>query len=208
MRYTEKRLNELREAVRSRISEKRYSHTLSVERTALEIGSLIGYAEPDMLSAAAILHDIAKEIPVDDQISMLRCKGFDLTEEDIESPEILHSFVGAFVFSELGEEYYDPSVANAISEHTVGSEDMSLISMIIFISDYIEETRQYPICREMRKKTFDMLSAQTEDAERALAKICIQIIENTVCNLRSGGKSVNSRMLNTEKSLLGKYFQK
>ncbi|MBE6636088.1 MAG: HD domain-containing protein [Ruminococcaceae bacterium] len=207
MRYGDRKADRLRAEVASRISAKRYSHTLEVEKTALLIGEMIGYPEPDKLSAAAILHDIAKEIPVEEQISMLLRGGFALTEEDISSPEILHSFAGALVFFELGEEYYDDEIADAISAHTVGSPDMSVLSMIIFISDYIEETRSYPACIEMRRRALDMLSSRNGNAESVLARICTEIIENTRENLVSRGKNVNSRMTDTEKSLKKKYLQ-
>ena len=81
MIITEEMLSELRRSIANDMSEKRYSHTLGVERMARY---LAGFLLPDRIneiSAAALLHDISKEIPIELQIIMLKDDGFDLSDE-------------------------------------------------------------------------------------------------------------------------------
>ena len=61
MKYTDIQIDLLRREVCQRLSEKRYNHTLGVEKMAVLIG---GYCMPesiDRLRVAALLHDISKE---------------------------------------------------------------------------------------------------------------------------------------------------
>ena len=77
----------LREKLRSVLSEHRYEHTLGVERAAVRIGER---CLPEMiceLRAAALLHDVAKEMKMEKQQEILgQISG--VTESDILSPPV------------------------------------------------------------------------------------------------------------------------
>ena len=68
-------LNVLRKSVKSRISERRYLHTLGVEDMATKLGE---HFIPEMISelrAAALLHDVAKELDYQEQIKIISDQG-------------------------------------------------------------------------------------------------------------------------------------
>ena len=67
---TEEKLALLRAEVELRLSTRRFSHTLGVERAAREIGA---HCLPDKiaaLSAAALLHDVTKTYDVEKQLKI------------------------------------------------------------------------------------------------------------------------------------------
>jgi HD superfamily phosphohydrolase YqeK len=57
----EEMLDALREQLRPTMSEKRYRHTVEVERMAARLGALYAPAQIMILRAAALLHDVAED---------------------------------------------------------------------------------------------------------------------------------------------------
>ena len=82
MLFTDDALEKLRKKIKERMSEKRFSHTLGVERCAKKLGELILPDRISELCAAALLHDISKEIPIEKQFEILENNKFPLTDED------------------------------------------------------------------------------------------------------------------------------
>ena len=74
------------------MSEKRFSHTLGVERCAERLGRLVLSERINELRAAALLHDISKEIPIDIQFEILEKNKFPLTDEDRTTVGVIRSF--------------------------------------------------------------------------------------------------------------------
>ena len=60
-----------RELVRSRLSDKRYEHTLNVKKMAVRLAKRYGVDE-DKAALAALLHDSAKEISKDEMRELMR----------------------------------------------------------------------------------------------------------------------------------------
>ena len=206
---TEKSLAELRSGVEGRLSASRFLHTLGVERAAELIGQYCLPTEIFPLRAAALLHDIAKEFSLDELILLLRKNGFPLTDEDLLSPQILHSFAAPFVICSDFPEFSESNILTATQNHTVGHEDMSLFDEIIFISDFIEDTRRYDACKKMREQLLSKLKPG-DFLENALLvhKACISTIEFTEKYLRERGKPINERMLKAKNALKTKILQR
>ena len=147
-------LENLRKEVEKRVTKKRYIHILGVEEKAVELGKKYNLPQKDIekLRVAAILHDVAKSMNVDELEEYCR-KYFadELTEEDIKITEILHGFVGSYIAKkEFGIE--DKSILDAIKYHTIGKKNLDLIGRIIYISDAIEKNRDYPNVDILREK--------------------------------------------------------
>lgn len=173
---------EIAALVKSRLPEKRFLHTLSVEKTALDIASRICPHKADSVSAAALLHDVTKPYTTKEHISAAAEAGLALTEDDINSPETLHALTGALTAASLGE---SPEVADMIASHTTGRVGMSEEQMIIFLADYIEETRTHTACIEERErfyKSFDQASTYSERL-RALKDSVCRVLGSTVSYL-------------------------
>lgn len=145
-------LDRLRELVKSRVTQKRYIHTLGVEEKAVELANKYGVDE-EKARVAAILHDIAKSVDVDSLEEVCR-KYFsdELSEEDIKITEILHGFVGYMIAKdELKIE--DDEILEAIKYHTIGKKGLSKLGRVIYIADGIEKNRDYPNVDKIREIT-------------------------------------------------------
>lgn len=148
--------NELKEIVKSKMSLKRFTHTLGVVEMSEKLAKIYN-ANIEKCKVAALLHDICKEMNME-YIKNICKNNFinELSEEDLENNEILHGFAGAYyVKNELG--INDKEILNAIKYHTVGEKDMTLLEKIVYIADAIEYGRNYPSVVEIREETFKNL---------------------------------------------------
>ena len=148
--------NQLKEIVKSKMSSKRFTHTLGVVEMAVKLADIYK-ADVEKCKLAALLHDICKEM--DMQYIKTICKNnfmSELSEEDLENNEILHGFAGAYyVKNELGID--DKEILSAIKYHTVGAKNMTLVEKIVYIADAIEYGRNYPSVVKIREETFKNL---------------------------------------------------
>ena len=64
-------LKQAKELVRSRLSDKRYEHTINVKKMAVKLAKIYGEDE-ERAALAALLHDSAKEISKDEMREILR----------------------------------------------------------------------------------------------------------------------------------------
>ena len=147
---------ELKEIVKSKMSLKRFTHTLGVVEMSEKLAKTYN-ADIEKCKVAALLHDICKEMDME-YIKNICKDNFmnELSEEDLENNEILHGFAGAYyVKNELG--INDKEILNAIKYHTVGEKNMTLVEKIVYIADAIEYGRNYPSVVEIREETFKNL---------------------------------------------------
>lgn len=131
--------NDILEWIGGRLKKSRYVHTMGVEQTAVTLARKIG-EDPNMASLAALLHDNAKNMDMDLQLSICKKaypKKMSLT---MEYANILHAFAGAEEakkrYPELPETVFD-----AIRYHTTGRPGMSDLEKIIYCADFIEPGR-------------------------------------------------------------------
>ena len=147
---------ELKEIVKSKMSLKRFTHTLGVVEMSEKLAK-IHNADIEKCKVAALLHDICKEMNME-YIKNICKNNFmnELSEEDLENNEILHGFAGAYyVKNELGID--DKEILSAIKYHTVGEKNMTLVEKIVYIADAIEYGRNYPSVVKIREETFKNL---------------------------------------------------
>jgi len=188
------------------LSEKRYAHTVGAAKCAYYLASLCRIPNTDIAVAAALLHDIAKEIDIDSQLKMIREDGIFLTDEDIETVSALHSFSAQCVIKREFPKFYIPEIISAVSKHTLGGHEMSLIDEVVFLSDFIEPTRKYESSILLRDKTFKTIHPHMyEDNIIALHKRCVDLIDMTIESLKNRGMKINSRIYLAKEGLLRKY---
>ena len=124
--------------IKNNLSLKRYNHSISVAVTAVNLATYHNENTSDA-KVAGLLHDMAKELSVDDQISNIKNYGYELNEYDKNNPAIIHGFLGAYMAKELFD--INDNIFNAIRTHSMGEANMSMLQKIIFISDYVEPFR-------------------------------------------------------------------
>ncbi|EHI70259.1 bis(5'-nucleosyl)-tetraphosphatase (symmetrical) YqeK [Streptococcus ictaluri] len=139
---------QLLESISAQMSQKRFQHVLGVEKAAIALAELYGY-DKTKASLAALLHDYAKECS--DQVFL------DLIDKYHLNPDlkhwnnnVWHGMVGIY---KIQEDFgiVNQDILRAIQIHTVGSAQMSLLDKILYVADYIEEGRQFPLVEEARQ---------------------------------------------------------
>ena len=121
------------------LKHRRFIHSVGVAGTAVSLAMKYG---EDVYKAqiAGILHDCAKCYDDGELLTLCRDNKIEITPFEEEHGFLLHAKYGAYLAS---SKYgiRDDDIINAIKWHTTGRENMSLLEKIIFISDYIEPTR-------------------------------------------------------------------
>jgi predicted HD superfamily hydrolase involved in NAD metabolism len=150
----------IKEELQSKLSQKRYRHSLGVADEAVRLALHYG-ADRDKAYLAGLVHDCAKEIPAEKAIALLKEKyGMAPDCVAVKSPNVLHGPLGAFMAQSMFQ-IYDPEILDAVRYHTTGKANMSLLGKIIYIADYIEPGRSYPDVDKLRNLTY-------EDINRAI----------------------------------------
>lgn len=136
MLYDEK----MRKEILSRLSGYRLEHTLGCERAAMKLGAQFG-VDADKCSLAAVLHDITKRLSREEQLYL--CDKYGIIPCDVEKLEwkMLHGKTAAAI---AHKEYGAPAdVVHAIACHTTGCAEMTVLDKILYLADFIEDTRDF-----------------------------------------------------------------
>ena len=150
----------LRERAYAHLAPKRVPHVQGAEQEAVRLAQRWGEDEGDA-AEAAILHDITKNLPGDEQRRL--CDEYHLAVDEVEraSEKLLHSKTGAALSREL---FGIPDhIYRAIDCHTTGAPDMTTLEKILYIADYIEPTRSgFEGLEELRRLAYTDLDACME----------------------------------------------
>lgn len=143
-------LLKLENKLKKKVDEKRYNHTKGVEMTAACLAMKLGYDNGlagddssefiEKARVAGLLHDYAKNMNDDELLEICKKNKISVSEIEIESPYLLHGKVAAH-YCKNKFDITDMDILNAISYHTTGRPNMSLLEKIIFVADYIEPGR-------------------------------------------------------------------
>ncbi|WP_062104618.1 bis(5'-nucleosyl)-tetraphosphatase (symmetrical) YqeK [Bacillus niameyensis] len=154
----------------------RYQHTLRVTECAIKLAEKYG-ADIEQTELAAIFHDYAKLMPIDELKRRI-----ELTNEDsrllVYPPELWHGPVAARIICEQFG-IANPDVIAAIRYHTTGRAGMSLLEKVIYLADYIEPGRSFPGIEETR-----------ELAEISLDQAVLKALSNTILFLLKKNASI------------------
>lgn len=144
-------LDELRDLLQTEIPEKRYRHTLGVEKEAVRYAKRLG-ADPYKAAVAGLLHDVTKFMPPQQQLEYLDAHQVPMTQLERISPKLYHAISGSAVAQyEYGVE--DVEILDAIRYHTTARAGMTLMDQILYMADFTEETRDYDDVDKLRRLT-------------------------------------------------------
>ena len=186
---TGKLRKELARCAEERMSEKRFLHTESVAREAVELGRIYLPEDLDGLETAAWLHDITKDLDHGRQLQLCGEFGIMLDKYRVESPGVLHAITGAETAAALFPDLVTGNVKSAIRYHTTGREDMTVFESLIYLADYIEPTRRHESCRKLREYFYSDVSGK--DMKEHLADTMIKSFDMTVGYLLESGSLID-----------------
>ena len=187
---TENALQELRAAVAREIGEYRMAHTLGVERAAAELAALYCPEKEGLLRAAALLHDVTKELSDGEHLAILAANGVALRPDEQASPKVWHGMTAALLIPTRYPAFADAELISAVRWHTTGHAGLTLTEAIVYLADLIEEGRTFPDCvaiRDAFQRAKPALMTE-KDRRRHLQNVLILSLENTLSRLQ--GKAV------------------
>ena len=164
--FSEEMLASLRESVKNEMGEKRYFHTLEVEKMAIRLGEIYAKDEIPMLRAAALLHDVTKERTTEEHIAICEGAGLLVLKAERKSPKMFHAKTAALVIPNKYPDFATEELINAVRYHTTGRADMTIEEKIIYLADYIDMSRTYEDCVALRNFFFDFDFENTSDEEK------------------------------------------
>jgi predicted HD superfamily hydrolase involved in NAD metabolism len=153
---------------RSRLSEKRYGHTLRVADTAADLARIHGLDE-DRTRLSALIHDAARETEPGEFLRLAEEWNLPVGEPERQSPKLLHGPVAAeLARRELGVR--DEEVLEAVRAHTTAKPGMEPLALTLYVADKIEPARDYPSVERLRQLAReDLYAAATESLRRAIS---------------------------------------
>lgn len=147
---------EIIEKLKTKLTPRRYQHSLGVRDTAVLLARQHGLNE-EKAALAGLIHDWARELSGSAMLNKAQQFGIPLDKICLARPDLLHGFVGAeLIKQEFG--IGDQEIKQAIAQHTMGSENMGNLAKVIFLADYIEPNRDYPGVEAIREAAFDNLN--------------------------------------------------
>ncbi len=205
MTYEEK-LKTIREALPRYEEPARIEHTLGVYRECLWMSKIFGLSEEETyeICAAALLHDIAKTLPLEKAKLLAEKQGKALKPC---APAVLHQYTGAMLaWEEFGAEFVTGRMMSAIDCHTTGKADMTTFDQMLFVADFTEAGRKYRSCIEYREYLHsgcEKINKNEKNARlRVLGEVTKMIIGYTITYLVGKNKQIDPAMLEAWNSMV------
>ena len=133
-----------------RLSDRRLTHTLGVEKAALTIAARHFPAlREEEVSAAALLHDCTKEWTAAEQLAFCDSQGIGLDAQEKACVKVLHGRTAAV----LAERTFGlpAAVCDAIRRHSTLCERYAPLDAVLFLAAFIEENRRSLACVRCRE---------------------------------------------------------
>lgn len=142
-----KSIEEIKNELKSKLSEKRYEHSIGVMEKAIELAKIFGEDE-EKAAYVGLVHDIAKEMRDEDFYKYMKQNNIAIEEIDEIETIALHGKIGAHI-AKIKYNFTN-EMCDAIYYHTTARANMTLIDKIIFVADKIEDTRDYEEANKLR----------------------------------------------------------
>ena len=170
MPYSDALCKRLYEADKNAVRGKRLRHIEGVAECAEALARRYG-ADPYKARVAGLLHDWMRETPDSELLQWAREYGIQLDDAYLAHPDLLHGPVAA----ERGRAVFgiaDESILNAVRAHTLGAPCMDDLACILYLSDAIERTRDYPGVDALREMAqVDLLRATVACMQQSIVHL-------------------------------------
>lgn len=187
-----KGLDEYVRIVSARLKPSRLLHTLGVMNKAGELAEIHACSKEKAM-IAGVLHDYAKNLSIKELKEYIIKHDIEVDKESNMNLNLMHGIVGAYmVKKDLNID--DEEILNAISYHTFGRENMSILEKVVFLADAIEDGREYDGVDKIR----DVSKFNLDNA-------IILSIENTLIHVLDSGSIVHLNSIRLRNELIYKH---
>jgi len=184
------------------MSGKRLDHTIAVAKECDALAKLFALSANDAadLHVAALLHDCTKERSIQEQFELCKQYNISYSKDDAAAAKTLHAVTGAaYASDKFGA---NEKICFYISSHTIGRPNMSLCEKLLYLADYIEATRTFDDCVELREFFYSNVAKKDRGLEYILDKTLILSFDMTIKNLIKNGASIHPTTVSTRNSLI------
>jgi nicotinate-nucleotide adenylyltransferase len=158
-------LDSLRGEIACAMSPKRLRHTLAVESMTERLCALFCPEATTWMRAAALLHDCTKELGTAEQEALCRTYGLTVTPLDLLAPKTLHARTAAACIPSRYPAFDCAEIRDAVRWHTTGRADMTLYEKLLYLADYIDDSRSFENCVLLRRYFWGAAPERMERAE-------------------------------------------
>lgn len=134
--------------LKSMTSQFRFNHSVNVANMAARLAKIYG-ADVQKAMVAGLLHDITKDIPIEEQLEIMK-KYIKPEDVKIFDRNVFHGFTGSVYAKEILN-IQDEEILGAIKNHVVGSANMSTLEKILLVADLTSDDRSDEFADELRK---------------------------------------------------------
>ena len=197
-------LDALRQELMQGMSFKSFRHTVAVEDMVARLCALFCPEKTLQMRAAALLHDMTKELSADEQEALCHSYGLVVTQQDRLSPKTFHARTAAARIQKEMPQFADPTVVDAVRWHTTGRADMTLTEKLLYLADYIDESRTFENCVILRRYFWgaEPQSLSRDGLDALLRDTLILSFDMTVRDLLSEGAPIAEDTLRARNQLL------
>jgi predicted HD superfamily hydrolase involved in NAD metabolism len=145
---------EIEEEIKRSMTHERFQHSLRVRDTALRLAEIYG-CKREGAEFASLLHDVARDIPVETMRKLFKENDDCEVNIDIDSDNylLLHAKAGKIIAKQkFGVK--DEDVLRSIELHTTGGVSMTLLNKVVFVADFIEPERKFKGVEKARELSF------------------------------------------------------
>lgn len=189
----------IRSDMQGRLGEKRFRHTLGVEKEMRALARIYMPSEEPLAAVAGLLHDITKELSLEGQLALVRKYEIAVSKEEMASAALLHAKTGAYFAQESYPSVVSESVFSAILKHTTAEEEMSLLDKLLYLADFIEEGRSYPSCVSVRRAFYEGID-RADDKLDFLNEMMIKAYDASLAALSREGLYISPATLLAKES--------
>lgn len=142
--------DDYKKILKSRLTEKRYYHSLCVAEEAKRLAKKYG-ADEEKAFLAGLLHDITKNTAKEEHFKLFKEYNEEIDSVTENAFKLWHAVSGAiYVKNILGIE--DEEIISAIRYHTTARENMPLLDKVLYLADFTSLDRDYDDVDVMRAK--------------------------------------------------------
>ncbi len=152
-------IDEAKRLAKKNLSAKRYEHVCNVRKLAVRMAEAHG-ADKDKAALAALLHDIAKELPKEKVLQIFEEHAI-MAGNIVERPSSVWHGVAAAILAKTEYGVHDEEILSAIACHTTGKLHMTKLDKIIYLADMASLERTYQEAEELRREAMQDLDRTT-----------------------------------------------
>jgi predicted HD superfamily hydrolase involved in NAD metabolism len=159
--------------IKNLLGPSRFKHSLRVRDKILHL-SRFHNIDTKKAGVAGLLHDVSRYMDRNGLLKFAEKTGMKIDAIERLEPKLLHAQISAYIAkTKFGIK--DRQILQAISSHTLGRENMTMLEKIVYVADHVEEGRSHAGAAHARHLA-------EEDINQAIVAISTSMIKYLIGN--------------------------